>query len=309
MGIGDGSAGKARIGWIGTGVMGRSMCGHLLAAGYPVVVYNRSADKAAPLVARGARLAGSPREVAEGSDVVISIVGYPADVREVTLGERGSLGGCRPGMTLVDMTTSEPSLAREIAEAAAARGVHSIDAPVSGGDLGAREARLSIMVGGEASAVEALRPLFEVMGKTVVHQGPPGSGQHAKMANQILIAANMVGVCEALLYAHKSGLDASKLLQSVTVGAAGSWSLSNLAPKMLAGDFAPGFYVEHFLKDLGIALAESRRMDLALPGLALAEQLYRAVAARGLKRDGTQALIAALAALSAIDWPRAPGPA
>lgn len=301
------AAGRTRVGWIGTGVMGRSMCGHLLGAGYQVLVYNRTAEKATALLERGAKSASSPREVAEGSDVVFSIVGYPADVREVTLGDAGTLAGCRPGMTLVDMTTSEPSLAREIYEVASARGVHSVDAPVSGGDSGAREARLSIMVGGEAAAVAALRPLFEVMGKTIVHQGPPGSGQHAKMANQILIAANMVGVCEALLYAHKAGLDAHKLLESVTVGAAGSWSLANLGPKILAGDFAPGFYVEHFLKDLGIALAESRRLNLALPGLALAEQLYRAVAAQGHGRDGTQALMLALAGLSGVAWPRAAG--
>ncbi len=296
--------GQTRIGWVGTGVMGASMCGHVLEAGFEVTAYNRSAEKLRPLTHRGARAAGSPREVAEASDVVVSIVGHPRDVREVVLGAQGELAGARPGAILVDMTTSEPSLAREIFEAAAAKGVHAVDAPVSGGDVGAREARLSIMVGGEPGPVADLAPLFAVMGKTVVHQGPTGSGQHAKMVNQILIAANMVGVCEALLYGAKAGLDLHTVLRSVSSGAAGSWSLSNLGPRMIQGDFAPGFFVEHFLKDMGIALAESRRMRLALPGLALAEQLYRAVEAQGLGRGGTQALMLALAKLSAMEWPQ-----
>lgn len=294
--------GKAKIGWIGTGVMGSSMCGHLIAAGYAATVYNRSPEKAKGLVEKGAALAKSPRAVAEASDVVFTIVGYPKDVREVILGEDGVLSGARVGTTIVDMTTSEPALAVEIAEAAKAKGVHSVDAPVSGGDLGAREARLSIMVGGEADAVERIRPLFELMGKTIVHHGPAGSGQHVKMVNQILIATNMIGVCEALLYGYKAGLDLEKVLQSVGGGAAGSWSLNNLGPRILANNFAPGFYVEHFLKDMGIALAEARRMRLALPGLALGEQLYEAVAAQGRERDGTQALIHALARLSNLDW-------
>lgn len=294
--------GKAKIGWIGTGVMGSSMCGHLIAAGYAATVYNRSPEKAKGLVEKGAALAKSPRAVAEASDVVFTIVGYPKDVREVILGEDGVLSGARAGTTIVDMTTSEPALAVEIAEAAQAKGVHSVDAPVSGGDLGAREARLSIMVGGEADAVERIRPLFELMGKTIVHHGPAGSGQHVKMVNQILIATNMIGVCEALLYGYKAGLDLEKVLQSVGGGAAGSWSLNNLGPRILANNFAPGFYVEHFLKDMGIALAEARRMRLALPGLALGEQLYEAVAAQGRERDGTQALIHALARLSNLDW-------
>jgi 3-hydroxyisobutyrate dehydrogenase len=203
---------------------------------------------------------------------------------------------------LVDMTTSEPALAVEIAQAALAKGVHAVDSPVSGGDVGAREARLSIMVGGEKEVVEALRPLFETMGKTIVHQGPPGAGQHTKMVNQILIASTMVGVCEALLYAFKAGLDLSVVLQSIASGAAGSWSLSNLGPRIIAGNFEPGFFVEHFLKDMGIALAEARRMKLSLPGLALAEQLYRAVEAQGYARKGTHALMLALAHLSALDW-------
>ncbi len=294
--------GKTRIGWIGTGVMGSSMCGHLIAAGYEATVFNRSADKAKSLVEKGAKLATSPCGVAESSDVIFTIVGYPRDVREVTLGDQGTLAGARSGSILVDMTTSEPALAVKIAEAARARGVHSVDAPVSGGDIGAREARLSIMIGGEKEVVEALRPLFEVMGKTIVHQGPAGAGQHTKMANQILIATNMIGVCEALLYGYKAGLDLEVVLQSVGSGAAGSWSLNNLGPRMIAGNFEPGFFVEHFLKDMGIALAESRRMNLSLPGLALAEQLYRAVAAQGYSRKGTHALMLALASLSNLDW-------
>ncbi len=300
------SPGSTKIGWIGTGVMGSSMCGHLIAAGYPAVVYNRSRDKMAPLLDRGATAATSPREVAEAADVVFSIVGYPADVRAVMLGPAGTLEGARPGTVLVDMTTSEPALAVEVFEAARARGVESVDAPVSGGDVGAREARLSIMVGGKSDVVESLRPLFEVMGKTVVHQGGPGAGQHAKMVNQILIASGMIGVCEALLYGHKAGLDLSTVLRSVGSGAAGSWSLNNLGPRMIAGNFDPGFYVEHFLKDMGIALAESRRMGLALPGLALAEQLYRAVAAQGHGRKGTHALMLALSQLSAVEWTATP---
>ena len=200
------------------------------------------------------------------------------------------------------MTTSEPSLAVEIDQAARAKGVHAVDAPVSGGDVGAREARLSIMIGGEKEIVEALKPLFQTMGKTIVYQGPAGSGQHTKMVNQVLIATNMIGVCEALLYGYKAGLDLGVVLESVSSGAAGSWSLSNLGPRMIAGNFEPGFFVEHFLKDMGIALAEARRMKLSLPGLALAEQLYRAVEAQGYARKGTHALLLALAKLSAVDW-------
>jgi 3-hydroxyisobutyrate dehydrogenase len=294
--------GKTRIGWIGTGVMGRSMCGHVMAAGYSATVFNRSAEKARPLVEKGAQLADSPQAVARASDVVFSIVGYPSDVRAVTLGADGTLAGARPGTVLVDMTTSEPALAVEIAQAAQARKVHAVDAPVSGGDIGAREARLSIMIGGDKEVVDALKPLFQTMGKTIVHQGPAGAGQHTKMVNQVLIASNMIGVCEALLYGYKAGLDLNVVLESVSSGAAGSWSLSNLGPRMIAGNFDPGFFVEHFLKDMGIALAEARRMKLSLPGLALAEQLYRAVEAQGYARKGTHALMLALSHLSAIDW-------
>jgi 3-hydroxyisobutyrate dehydrogenase len=294
--------GKTRIGWIGTGVMGSSMCGHLMAAGYRASVFNRTAEKARALVEKGAALAGSPQEVAAASDVVFTIVGYPHDVREVTLGARGTLAGARAGTVLVDMTTSEPALALEIDQAARAKNVHAVDAPVSGGDIGAREARLSIMIGGDKNVVDALKPLFETMGKTIVYQGKAGAGQHTKMVNQILIASNMIGVCEALLYGFKAGLDLNVVLESVSSGAAGSWSLSNLGPRMIAGNFEPGFFVEHFLKDMGIALAEARRLKLSLPGLALAEQLYRAVEAQGYARKGTQALMLALSQLSSVDW-------
>lgn len=291
-----------RLGWIGTGVMGRAMCEHLLRAGHAVWVYNRTRAKADPLIEQGAQWCHSPREVAAVADVVFTMVGFPDDVRQVTLGPEGVLEGSRPGMIIVDFTTSRPALAQEIAAAAAHRGVRVLDAPVSGGDIGAREAKLSIMVGGDRTAFDELAPLLRLMGKTIVYQGPPGSGQHAKMVNQILIASNMVGLCEALLYAHRAGLDPENVLASVSAGAAGSWSLSNLGPRILAGDFAPGFYIEHFLKDLAIALEESRQMRLALPGLALAEQLYRAAAAQGYARNGTQALQLALAKLSNIDW-------
>jgi 3-hydroxyisobutyrate dehydrogenase len=293
---------STRLGWIGTGVMGTSMCGHLLAAGYAVTVFNRTRGRAEPLLARGAAWAETPAAVARAADVVFTMVGYPADVRAVLLGADGALAGAAPGAILVDMTTSEPSLAVEIAARAAAQGVHSVDAPVSGGDVGAREARLSIMVGGERAVVDALAPLFQIMGKTIVHQGGPGAGQHTKMVNQILIATNMIGVCEALLYGYRAGLDLPTVLASVGSGAAGSWSLANLGPRIIANRFEPGFFVEHFIKDMGIALAEARRMGLALPGLALAQQLYLALAAQGHARDGTHALALALARLSGIDW-------
>lgn len=292
--------GKTRIGWIGTGVMGRSMCGHLVAKGYQATIFTRTREKAADLIAKGAAWAASPQEVAAQSDVVFSIVGFPADVREVLLGAHGALAGAAPGTVLVDMTTSEPSLAIEIAAAAKARGVHSLDAPVSGGDIGARNAALSIMVGGDAAVVDSVRPLLECMGKSIVHQGGNGSGQHTKVVNQILIAGNMVGVCEALLYGFRAGLDVEKVLQSVGGGAAGSWSLNNLGPRIVKGDFEPGFFVEHFIKDMGIALAEARQMGLVVPGLALTHQLYLAVQAQGMGRKGTQALILALEHIAGI---------
>lgn len=294
--------GKTRIGWIGTGVMGSSMCGHLLQRGFSATVYNRSRAKAEPLLTQGAKWADTPRAVAAQSDVVFSIVGFPRDVRETMLGAQGALAGAAPGSILVDMTTSEPSLAVEIHDAAQQRQVHSVDAPVSGGDVGAREARLSIMIGGDPTVVAALRPCFEAMGKTIVHQGGPGAGQHTKAVNQTLIASNMIGVCEALLYGYQAGLNLETVLQSVGPGAAGSWSLSNLGPRIIANNFDPGFFVEHFIKDMGIVLSEASRMGLALPGIALAKQLYEALKAQGHGRDGTHALMLALASLSGIDW-------
>ena len=294
--------GKTRLGWIGTGVMGGSMCGHLLDKGFEVTVYNRTRAKAQRLLDRGARWADSPRQVAEASDVVFTIVGFPHDVREVILGPEGVLAGSKPGNVIVDMTTSEPSLAVQIAQRAQEKGVYAIDAPVSGGDVGARQGTLSIMIGGDQQVVEALRPCWEAMGKTIVYQGGPGAGQHTKMVNQILIATNMIGVCEALLYGYKAGLDLETVLRSVASGAAGSWSLSNLGPRIIQNNFEPGFFVEHFIKDMGIALAEAKRMGLSLPGLALAHQLYIALKAQGHGRDGTHALELALARLSGIDW-------
>lgn len=294
--------GETRIGWIGTGVMGSSMCGHLMAAGFQATVYNRTKKKAQGLLDKGAKWADSPRGVAEASDVVFSIVGFPSDVRSVLLGDDGALAGSKAGAILVDMTTSEPSLAIEIYEAAKKKQVHSVDAPVSGGDIGAKEARLSIMIGGEEEVVAALQPCWQAMGKTIVHQGQAGAGQHTKMVNQTLIATGMIGVCEALLYGHRAGLDLNVVLQSVGSGAAGSWSLTNLGPRIINGNFEPGFMVEHFIKDMGIALAESKRMNLSMPGLALAQQLYISLAAQGHGRDGTHALELALANLSGIDW-------
>jgi len=293
---------STKIGWIGTGVMGSSMCGHLIDKGFAATVHNRSRDKAKGLLGRGAAWADSPRQVAEQSDVIFTIVGFPHDVRQVILGDDGALAGASEGNILVDMTTSEPSLAVEIYEAAKARGVHSIDAPVSGGDVGAREARLSIMIGGDAAVVESLNPCWEAMGKTIVHQGPAGSGQHTKMVNQTLISSMMIGVCEALVYGYKAGLDLNTVMKSVASGAAGSWSLSNLGPRIIDNNFDPGFFVEHFIKDMGVALAEARRMGLSLPGLALAQQLYLAIQAQGHGRDGTHALQLAIASLSGIDW-------
>jgi len=294
--------GSTRIGWIGTGVMGASMCGHLVDKGFQATLYTRSREKAEPLLEKGAAWADSPRQVAEQSDVIFSIVGFPRDVRAVMLAEDGALAGCQEGNILVDMTTSEPSLAVEIYEAAGTRGVHSVDAPVSGGDVGATNGTLSIMIGGDQDIVEALQPCWEAMGQTIVYQGAAGAGQHTKMVNQTLIATNMIGVCEALLYAHQAGLDLPTVLQSVGSGAAGSWSLNNLGPRIIDKNFDPGFFVEHFIKDMGIALDEANKMGLSLPGLALAKQLYLALQAQGHGRDGTHALQLAISSLSGVDW-------
>jgi len=294
--------GETRLGWIGTGVMGRSMCGHLMDAGFSMTLYTRTRQKAEELFAKGAAWAENPKAVAERSDVVFSIVGFPKDVRSVILDADGALAGAGTGSVLVDMTTSKPSLAIEIAERAAEKNVHAVDAPVSGGDVGARNGTLSIMIGGEQDVVQALDPCWQAMGKTIVRQGGPGAGQHTKMVNQTLIATNMIGVCEALLYGHRAGLDLPTVMQSVASGAAGSWSLSNLGPRIIDNNFDPGFFVEHFIKDMGIALEEAKRLGLALPGLALAHQLYLALQAQGHGRDGTHALQLALASLSGVDW-------
>ncbi len=291
-----------RLGWIGTGVMGRSMCSHLLKAGYQLSIYNRSAAKTEELIRAGAVGCTSPAEVAKQSDVVFSMVGYPTDVEQVLLGEDGVLSGLRAGGVIVDMTTSKPGLAARIAELAAAKGVHALDAPVSGGDIGAREARLSIMVGGEEEVFQALMPVWQLLGTTHVYHGPAGCGQHTKVVNQILIAASMVGLCEALLYAKQSGLDPERVLKSVSSGAAGSWSLSNLTPRILKGDFNPGFFVDHIVKDLGIALEEADRLGLKLEGLEHARKLYQYLQSMDRGQSGTQALILALAKINGVAW-------
>jgi 3-hydroxyisobutyrate dehydrogenase len=295
-------SGKTRIGWIGTGVMGRWMCSHAMTKGFAATIYNRSKDKpdVKAVLEQGAKWADTPKAVAEQSDVVFAIVGFPKDVREVFLGPQGALAGSKPGTILVDMTTSEPTLAREIYDAAKAKGVFCLDAPVPGGDVGAKNAALSIMIGGDKDVVDAVTPIFECMGKTIIHQGPAGSGQHTKMVNQILISSNMVAVCEGLLYGYKAGLDLETVFKSVSVGAAGSKALEVLGPRIMARNFEPGFYVEHFIKDMGIALDESKRMGIAMPGLALAHQLYLALQAQGYGRKGTQALMMALEHISGI---------
>jgi len=278
------------IGFIGTGVMGKSMAGHLLKAGYPLVVYSRTKEKANELVEKGAVWVENPKAVAEKANVIFTIVGYPTDVEEIYLGENGLIPNGRAGSYYIDMTTSSPSLAGKIYEAAKMKGIQTIDAPVSGGDVGAREATLSIMVGGEEEAFEAVKPLFELIGNNIVYQGKAGAGQHTKMSNQIAIASNMIGVCEAVIYAEKAGLNPENVLKSISTGAAGSWSLSNLAPRMLKGNFEPGFYIKHFIKDMKIALAEAERMDMPVPGLSLAKSLYDQLAEMGEENNGTHAL-------------------
>eukprot|EP00744_Colponema_vietnamica_P005511 GILI01008073.1.p2 GENE.GILI01008073.1~~GILI01008073.1.p2 ORF type:complete len:300 (-),score=93.15 GILI01008073.1:1294-2193(-) len=283
-----------RVGWIGTGVMGVHMCRHLMGKGFEMSVYNRTAEKALPLVEAGAKLRSSPKEVAENSDVVFVIVGFPADVREVISGPQGILNGLKTGGIIVDHTTSEPSLAREIFEAAKQRGVASLDAPVSGGDIGARNGKLSIMCGGETSTFDAVKPLMEAYGANIQLLGGAGAGQHTKMVNQIVIANTLLGVIEGLLYGHKAGLDLEKVIQMVGSGAAASWQLNNLGPRIVGRNFDPGFFVEHFVKDMGIALEECRRMNLSLPGLSMVHSFYQAVKAQGHGRLGTHALAMAL---------------
>ncbi|MEH7251770.1 NAD(P)-dependent oxidoreductase [Neobacillus niacini] len=278
------------IGFIGTGVMGKSMAGNLLAAGYQLFVYSRTKEKAGELLDKGAQWVETPGEMAKKATIIITMVGYPSDVEEIYLGENGLVSNGQPGSFLIDMTTSAPSLAMKISKAAKEKGIHAIDAPVSGGDIGAKEAKLSIMVGGEAEDFEAIKPILNLLGTNIVYQGKAGAGQHTKMCNQIAIASNMIGVCEAIIYAEKAGLDPESVLKSITTGAAGSWSLSNLAPRMLNGNFEPGFYIKHFIKDMKIAIDEAEHMEMKVPGLSLAKSLYEQLAEMGEENSGTQAL-------------------
>ncbi|MGG0790035.1 NAD(P)-dependent oxidoreductase [Peribacillus simplex] len=278
------------IGFIGLGVMGKSMAANLLKAGFEVFVYTRTKDKASELLLQGAKWASAPKEIAQKANVIISMVGFPSDVEEIYLGKNGLIENGKQGTHLIDMTTSTPSLAVKIAEEAKKRGMESLDAPVSGGDIGAREAKLTIMVGGSSEAFEAVLPIFDIIGSNVVHQGPAGSGQHTKMCNQIAIASNMIGVTEAISYAQKAGLDPERVLRSISSGSAGSWSLSNLVPRMVEGDFEPGFYIKHFIKDMKIALDEAERMGMDAPGLSLSKSLYEGLAEAGEENSGTQAL-------------------
>lgn len=289
------------IGWIGTGVMGISMVGHLMDNGYKATVYNRTKAKAQPAIDKGADWADSPAAVAAVADVVFTIVGFPADVEEVYFGEKGILSTARSGSVLVDMTTTKPSLAVEIHKQAQEKDISTVDAPVSGGDVGAKKGTLSIMVGGDKDTVDAIMPLLDIMGGNIIYEGGAGAGQHTKMCNQITIAGTMIGVCESLLYAYKSGLDLEVMLQAISGGAAGCWTLSNLAPRVVARNFEPGFYVEHFVKDMEIALDEAKRMNLFLPGLALVHQLYKAVEAQGYGKKGTHALMLALESISKVE--------
>lgn len=294
------SPSNTRVGWIGTGVMGQSMCAHLIRAGYKLIVFNRTLSKAQPLLDMGAQLAHSPLAVASQSDVVFTIVGYPSDVRSTLLDPNsGALSGLSSGGILVDMTTSEPSLAVEIASAAASKGCYSIDAPVSGGDRGAKNGTLAIFTGGDESVVQRLNPLFSLLGK-VNYMGSSGKGQFAKLANQITIASTMVGLVEGMVYAHKAGLDVGLFLDAISTGAAGSRSLDLYGHRILKRDFAPGFYVNHFVKDLGICLKECQNMGIALPGLALAQQLYLSLKAHGEGNLGTQSLILVLERLNNV---------
>jgi len=279
------------IAFIGTGVMGQGMIKNFLKAGHTVHLYTRTKERALPLVELGATWYDTAQAAAEQGDVIFTVVGYPKDVEEVYFGDHGIFKAAQQGKIVVDMTTSQPALAKKISDAAQAFGMEALDAPVSGGDIGAQNGTLSIMVGGSKQAFEKVTPLFEVIGQNIVLQGEAGAGQHTKMCNQIAIATNMIGVCEALAYGKKAGLDMERVLQSIATGAAGSWSLSNLAPRMLQGDKEPGFYIRHMIKDMGIALDEASRMELKLPGLAMAKAMYDELSAKGYDQNGTQALI------------------
>lgn len=278
------------VGFIGTGVMGNSMAMNILNGGYNLLVYNRTKSKADNLVEKGAKWRNTVEEISKESDVIISIVGYPKDVEEIYLNENGIIKNAKPGSIIIDMTTSKPSLAKKIYDAAIEKNIYSLDAPVSGGDVGAKNANLSIMVGGDKNIYEKMKPIFQLMGKNIVWQGQAGAGQHTKMCNQIAIASNMMGVCEAMVYAKKAGLNVKNVLKSIETGAAGSWSLSNLAPRMAKGDFEPGFYVKHFIKDMNIALGEAKDMKLETPGLKLAKSLYDELLNEDKGDCGTQVL-------------------
>ncbi len=290
-----------RVGWIGTGVMGKSMCAHILKAGYNVSVYNRTKEKAKELIDMGAVWCSNPKEVAEKSDIVFTIVGFPHDVEDVYLGENGVLKAIKKGSIIVDMTTSEPSLAQRVYEEAKKISVSSIDAPVSGGDVGAKNGTLAIMAGGDKETYEKVFPFFELMGKNIAYMGKAGAGQHTKMSNQILIASTMIGVVESLLYAYKAGNDLSEVINVIGKGAAGCWSINNLGPRIVKGNFDPGFFIKHFIKDMGIALKEAKNLSLSLPGLALAYQFYISATALGLENLGTQGLYRVLAKMNGID--------
>lgn len=279
------------VGFIGTGIMGKSMVHHLLKENYEIFVYNRSKDKALELIKYGAIWCDTPKDVAKRADVVITIVGYPYDVEEVYFGADGLIAHARKGATLIDMTTSTPTLAKKIYDAAKEKNLHSLDAPVSGGDIGAKNGTLTVMVGGDKSIFEKVFPILSCFGQNIVYQGKAGAGQHTKMCNQIAIATNMIGVAEAIVYAKNAGLNPENVLKSISAGAAGSFSLSNLAPKMLVNDYSPGFFIKHFIKDMGIALEEAEKMNLHLPGLSLAKKLYDQLSEKGEENSGTQALI------------------
>lgn len=280
-----------KIGFIGIGVMGHSMASHLLAAGNEVYVYNRTKSKADQIVEKGAIWRDTPKAVAESADVIFSIVGYPQDVEEIYYGENGIFTAEVKGKILVDMTTSTPSLAEKIAHTAMQKGASALDAPVSGGDLGAKNATLTIMVGGTQSAYEKVLPLFKIIGKSYALHGGPGKGQHTKMANQIMIAGTMTGMTEMLVYAKSANLDLTKVIETVGGGSAANWSLANYAPRILKEDYTPGFFVKHFIKDLKIALAEAEKMEIDLPATKEATRLYELLAKKGYENDGTQALI------------------
>ncbi|HDU6364665.1 TPA: NAD(P)-dependent oxidoreductase [Listeria monocytogenes] len=280
-----------KIGFVGTGVMGSSMAGHLLEAGYEVLVYTRTKTKAEDLLEKGALWIKTPGELANKVDILISMVGYPKDVEELYLGENGFLENLAVGTVAIDMTTSSPALAKKMAEFGREKGIGVLDAPVSGGDIGAKNGTLAIMVGGSEDVFLKVKPIFDILGSSVILQGDAGAGQHTKMVNQIAIASNMIGVTEAIIYAEAAGLNPSSVLDSISGGAAGSWSLANLIPRVLKDDFSPSFFIKHFIKDMGIAISEAKQMGLELPGLTLAEKMYQTLAEQGLSEEGTQALI------------------